>query len=97
MSIAILTQWRSGGVLFGALAWRFQLDWALPAFLLLVASLLAIAVIDLEHYIVPNRILVVVVPATVGLVVLAVNRPRDMAPACAARVAAEVGVPRMRA
>jgi len=32
-----------------------------------------------------------------GLVVLAVNRPRDMAPACAARVAAEVGVPRMRA
>lgn len=59
------------GALFGGLAWRFQLDWALPAFLLLAAVLLAVAVIDLEHYIVPNRILVVAVPGAATLLLVA--------------------------
>src|SRR5205814_3154050 len=42
--------------LFVAAGLRFGADWALPAFLLLFASLLAISLIDLEHYIIPNRI-----------------------------------------
>src|SRR5437870_13300245 len=42
--------------LFVAVALRFGADWAVPAFLLFFASLLAISLIDLEHYIIPNRI-----------------------------------------
>lgn len=56
----------STAALFAAAALRFGADWALPAFLVFFAALLAVAVIDLEHYIVPNRIvastLVVSVP-----------------------------------
>src|SRR6266568_4972423 len=44
------------GVLFAAVALRFGTDWALPAYLVLTAALLAISIIDLEHYIVPDRI-----------------------------------------
>jgi leader peptidase (prepilin peptidase)/N-methyltransferase len=44
------------GALFAAAGLRFGADWALPAFLVFFAALLAVAVIDLEHYIVPNRI-----------------------------------------
>ncbi|MCZ7526108.1 MAG: prepilin peptidase [Acidimicrobiia bacterium] len=43
-------------VLFGALAARFWDSWALPAYLVLAAALLALSVIDLEHYLLPNRI-----------------------------------------
>ena len=42
--------------LFGALGARFAHSWALPAYLVLGAALLAISAIDLEHYIIPNRI-----------------------------------------
>ncbi|MBI2168096.1 MAG: prepilin peptidase [Actinobacteria bacterium] len=59
------------GVLFAAIALRFEMDWALPAFLLLTASLVTISIIDLEHYIVPNRILVVVAPATGAMLLVA--------------------------
>lgn len=57
-------------VLFAAAAVRLGADWALPAFLVFFAALLAVTVIDLEHYIVPNRIvaatLVVSVPLLAG-------------------------------
>jgi leader peptidase (prepilin peptidase) / N-methyltransferase len=43
-------------VLFAAIGARFADSWALPAFLIFGAGLLAISVIDLEHYIIPNRI-----------------------------------------
>lgn len=43
-------------VLFGAGASRFGADWALPAFLVFFAVLLAVAVIDLDLFIIPNRI-----------------------------------------
>jgi leader peptidase (prepilin peptidase) / N-methyltransferase len=43
-------------VLFVAIGARFADSWALPAYLVLGAALLAISVIDLEHYIIPNRI-----------------------------------------
>ncbi|MCU1461978.1 MAG: prepilin signal peptidase PulO-like peptidase [Acidimicrobiales bacterium] len=39
-----------------AAAVRFDGDWVLPAFLVFFASLLAISAVDLEHYIIPNRI-----------------------------------------
>jgi leader peptidase (prepilin peptidase)/N-methyltransferase len=44
------------GALFVTAAVRFGADWALPAYLLFFAALLAVSLIDLEHYIVPNRI-----------------------------------------
>ena len=43
-------------VLFAVLALRLHDDAALPAFLVLAAACLAISFIDLEHFIVPNRI-----------------------------------------
>jgi leader peptidase (prepilin peptidase)/N-methyltransferase len=46
----------SCGVLFAAVAARFGTDSALPAYLILTAALLAISLIDLEHFIVPDRI-----------------------------------------
>jgi leader peptidase (prepilin peptidase)/N-methyltransferase len=61
-------------VLFGAVGARFGADWVLPAYLVLAASLLAISVIDLIHYIVPNRIvyptLAVAIPLLVGAALL---------------------------
>jgi leader peptidase (prepilin peptidase) / N-methyltransferase len=55
------------GVLFGALAARFEGSWALPAYLVLAAALVALATIDLEHFILPNRI---VYPLTLVMIVL---------------------------
>ena len=55
------------GALFGALAARFDDSWALPAYLVLAAALVALSAIDLEHYILPNRI---VYPLAVAMVVL---------------------------
>ena len=46
----------SCGVLFVAVAARFGTAWELPAYLVLTAALLAISIIDLEHFIVPDRI-----------------------------------------
>ena len=57
----------SCGVLFVAVAIRFGSDWALPAYLVLTAALLAISIIDLEHFIVPDRI---TGPLTVSALVL---------------------------
>lgn len=42
--------------LFVVMAVRFGADPALPAFLVLAAALVAVSAIDLEHFIVPNRI-----------------------------------------
>jgi leader peptidase (prepilin peptidase)/N-methyltransferase len=44
------------GVLFAGGALRFGLNWALPAFLVLEAGLLALACTDLEHFVLPKRI-----------------------------------------
>ena len=59
------------GALFVAAALRFDADWALPAFLLFFAALLAISMIDLEHYIVPNRIVYPTLFAAVPLLAVA--------------------------
>jgi leader peptidase (prepilin peptidase)/N-methyltransferase len=62
------------GVLFAAVAVRFGAEWELPAYLVLTAALLAISLIDLEHFIVPDRItapLTVSALALLGLAALA--------------------------
>ena len=46
----------ANAVLFGAMAARFDDSWTLVAYLVLSAALLALSVIDLETYLLPNRI-----------------------------------------
>ena len=60
-----------GAVLFAAAAARFGWSWALPGYLVLFAALLAISVIDLEHYIVPDRINVPLMAVSLPLLGLA--------------------------
>jgi leader peptidase (prepilin peptidase)/N-methyltransferase len=54
-------------VLFTAAALRFGFDWALPGYLWFFAALLAVSVIDLQRFLVPNRI---VYPSLVASLVL---------------------------
>ncbi|WP_454699958.1 prepilin peptidase [Arthrobacter humicola] len=56
------------GVLSGAMAWRFGWSWALPAYLFLCAAGLVLSRIDLQHKLLPNRI--VVSTLVIGLVLL---------------------------
>src|SRR5437879_5667724 len=65
-----LVELATGG-LFVAAGLRFGADWALPAFLVFFASLLAVSLIDLEHYIIPNRIVYPTLFAGVALLFLA--------------------------
>lgn len=58
-------------VLFAATAARFGADWALPAFLVVTAGLIAISFVDLELFIVPNRILYPTLFVAAPLLVLA--------------------------
>ena len=55
------------GVLFAAMALRIGADWALPGYLLFAGALLAVSAIDLERFLVPNRI---VYPSLVASLVL---------------------------
>lgn len=57
--------------LFAMAALRFGADWALPAYLVFVAAMVAVAVIDLEHYIVPNRIVAATLAVSVPLLAVA--------------------------
>ena len=59
------------GLLFAAVGARFGADWALPAFLLFSASLIALSAIDLEHFRLPNRILIATTVAGLPLLLLA--------------------------
>jgi leader peptidase (prepilin peptidase) / N-methyltransferase len=54
-------------ILFGGMAARFDDSWTLVGYLVLTAALVALAVIDLETYLLPNRI---VYPLTVAMLVL---------------------------
>jgi leader peptidase (prepilin peptidase)/N-methyltransferase len=53
--------------LWVAMALRFGWSWELPAYLVLVSALLALALIDLDTFLLPNKI---VYPLSVALVVL---------------------------
>ena len=55
------------GVLWAMLALRFDDTWALPAYLVLAAGLVALSLIDLDTFLLPNRI---VYPLTVVVVAL---------------------------
>jgi leader peptidase (prepilin peptidase)/N-methyltransferase len=57
--------------LFAAAAIRLGADWALPAFCLFFAALLAVSLIDLEHFIVPNRIVFPMLAVSVPLLAAA--------------------------
>jgi leader peptidase (prepilin peptidase)/N-methyltransferase len=57
--------------LFAGAAARFGFDWALPAFLVLLAGLLALACIDLEHLVLPKRIVYPVLVMVGALLLLA--------------------------
>lgn len=57
--------------LFVGLALRYHDSWALPAFLAVTAGLVALSVIDLEHFLLPNRIVYPLALATLGLLTLA--------------------------
>ncbi len=59
------------GVLFASVGLRFGLDWVVPAYLVFFASLIAITFIDLEHYIIPNRIVYPTIFISIPLLVLA--------------------------
>src|SRR5215203_6768148 len=62
----LLVELSSAG-LWVAMALRFGWSWELPAYLVLVSALLALALIDLDTFLLPNKI---VYPLTVALVVL---------------------------
>ncbi|MET0421239.1 MAG: A24 family peptidase, partial [Acidimicrobiia bacterium] len=59
------------GALFGAMAARFEDSWALPAYLVLTAALVALSVIDLEHFLLPNRIVYPLTGAVLALLGIA--------------------------
>lgn len=50
-------------VLFALTAWRFGVAWELPAFLVLAGNAVLLTVIDLQHRLLPNRVLLPAVAA----------------------------------
>jgi leader peptidase (prepilin peptidase) / N-methyltransferase len=56
--------------LFAGVAARLSDSWVLPAYLVLTAGLVALSLIDLEHYLLPNRIVYPLAVATVALLTL---------------------------
>jgi leader peptidase (prepilin peptidase) / N-methyltransferase len=67
------------GALFGGMAARFDDTWALPAYLVLTGALVALAAIDLEHYILPNRIVYPLAGVMLVLLALASLADDDLA------------------
>jgi leader peptidase (prepilin peptidase)/N-methyltransferase len=61
----------TGGLLFAGAAARLGFNWDLPAMLVFLASLLALACIDLEHMLLPKRIVYPSLLMVGGLLVLA--------------------------
>ncbi|MFM8971851.1 MAG: prepilin peptidase [Actinomycetota bacterium] len=67
------------GVLWSLLALRFHDTWALPAYLVLAAGLVALALIDLDTFLLPNRIVYPLTIAVVALFVVAAVAGDDSA------------------
>jgi leader peptidase (prepilin peptidase)/N-methyltransferase len=76
---------------FAATAVRFGADAALPAFLLFVAALIAISAIDLELYIVPNRIIYPTLFAGIPLLLVAAAVDGDWASVRQAAIGGAIG------
>lgn len=64
--------------LFALTAVRFGAVWVLPAYLVFFASLLAISVIDLDHHIIPNRIIYPTIFVSIPLLGLAALLESDL-------------------
>lgn len=73
-----LVPW-STAVLYALVGLRFGPDWALPAYLVLAASLVAITVIDLRLQIIPNRIVYPTIFVGAPLLLLAALAEGDLA------------------
>jgi leader peptidase (prepilin peptidase)/N-methyltransferase len=78
----------AGGALFAGAAARLGYNWELPAFLVLLAGLLALACIDVEQLILPKKIVYPTLVLVGGLLVLAAGLSDDwhrllVAAACA--------------
>jgi leader peptidase (prepilin peptidase)/N-methyltransferase len=59
------------GALFTGAAVRFGASWEVPAFCLFLAASLALALIDLEHFLLPNRVIYPTLLGSVPLLLLA--------------------------
>jgi leader peptidase (prepilin peptidase)/N-methyltransferase len=79
-------------VVFAGVGARFGAEWAVPAYLLLAASLVAVSFVDLEHFLVPNRILLVTLYGGVPLLVLAAVTDHEVGDLGRAAVGAVVGL-----
>lgn len=66
-------------VLFVAMGLRFPSSWALPAYLVLAAACLAGSVIDLEHMLLPNRLVYPSTAMAAGLLTVAAAIDGDWA------------------
>ena len=66
------------GALFGATAARFDDSWLLPAYLVFTGALVALAVIDFETYLLPNRIVYPLTVAMLGLLALGTAADGDL-------------------
>lgn len=85
----------ASAALFAAAALRLGADWALPAFCLFFAALLAVSLIDLEHFIVPNRIVFPMLAVSVPLLAAAAlleGEPRPLVTAVVGAVLASNGL-----
>jgi leader peptidase (prepilin peptidase)/N-methyltransferase len=63
--------------LFAGTAARLADSWVLPAYLVLTAGLVALSLIDLEHYLLPNRIVYPLAVAVLALLTLGAIGERD--------------------
>ena len=70
----------ANALLFGLAGVRFGDDWALPAYLVFFAALLAISVIDLQLEIIPNRIVYPAIFVSIPLLALAALAQDDFSP-----------------
>ena len=61
----------AGGALFAGAAARMGFTWALPAFLVFLAGMLALACIDAEHLVLPKRIVYPTLLMVAGLLAIA--------------------------
>jgi leader peptidase (prepilin peptidase)/N-methyltransferase len=61
----------AGGALFAGAAARLGYNWDLPAFLVLLAGLLALACVDLERLVLPKKIVYPTLGLVTGLLILA--------------------------
>ncbi len=78
-------------VLFAVTAVRIGAEWELPAYLLFTAVLIAVTVIDLQHFIVPNRIVFPTLYVSVPLLALAALLAGEWSPLWTALIGALIG------